>query len=102
MPAYTSHGWAIPGSTENWETYAKRQDCGGPKDCSQCEAECEDLNPLRNRDPGGPWTYDYTKHNDDTLSRVNEVMLKHGMNENQSHWLIIDLLNNGILFRERT
>jgi len=98
MPAYTSHGWEIPGSVENHPMPVKSGQCRGPKHCPDCAKEAAEWN-IPESSVG--WTYDQTRHNDDTLTKVDGVLRRCGLESMASLWAIIALQNEGILFRER-
>lgn len=39
MPAYTTHGWEIPNSSENHPQPVRHISCGGPKNCLTCRED---------------------------------------------------------------
>jgi hypothetical protein len=98
MPAYTSHGWEIPGSVENHPKPENVAACGGPKDCSMC---AKDAAQWAIPDTTF-WIYDNTRHSEQTLFKVRDALEKSGMNENDALWAMIMMQDAEILFRERT
>jgi hypothetical protein len=100
MPAYTSHGWPIPESTEDCPQPQDKSSCGGVGKCTECIIEASVYRIPDDRDAA--WTYDYVKHNERTLFKVDAALRMAGLDANQRFEVVRCLQNQGILFRERT
>lgn len=97
MPAYTTHGWEIPRSVENHPKPDKVFLCDGPTKCKQCMIQVAEWQiPDKTW-----WTQDVTRYNEETLHKVSKALQRTGLDDKQSLWAIIEMQNEGILFRER-
>lgn len=106
--AFTTHGHQIEGSPAQPRPAGMLVvRCGGPVLCSQCSKEAADwlktnevtIEPAPTTPPTAPPEEFY---NEETLRKVYDVLWRTGHKYQESVDLVTELLNVGILFRERS